>query len=1040
MSPVSPIQIPGYELIRELGVGGMATVHLAIQSSLDRKVALKVMRRNIDDAEKFEKRFLVEGRTLAKLPHRNIVAVYDIVKSDTATYISMEYLEGGTLHDHMASGLSLGEAVAIVVQIAGALQFAHDHSVVHRDLKPANIMFRDAATPVLTDFGIARQQDAQSTRLTQTGMLVGTPTYMSPEQINALEVDGRSDLYSLGVMFFELLTGKPPFQGDSPIAVLMAHLTTQAPLLPAPYQEFQPILDRMLAKNRDERFADLKEFTKALKAVVVNNETLWSRLQADPNQSSSEQLRALGFSVSQTVGDALQNQLQSPGRRPQPSSPGFHELPTQGGKLPPQSTGPAAQPSRAPPPTPVPVRPPATMSPNTVSRPTLPPPSREPVASAVSRRPAWLMPGMIAVVAVLLVAVVWMLMRPGAEIDPAIKADVDLRLSAVDKRIEAGKLTPVDGDENALDVYSAQLTRAPKYSGVKQRGDALLAALKQRVHALVTQGKYADAEATRAAVAGLWPEDAEVAALADQIAKAKLLAEQTAKIETLLSAARAAQVEGRDLGPTGTYALLAQAAQIAPAEKRVRDMQTALLNRLLQPAQDALRAGRLDVADGQLTALAAQLRNDPAWVALRKQLTDANAQRALEQKLSGFYAQFDGQINRGQLTDPAGDNALQTLEQVRALDPAHRELAGRTARLADALVAAAKRNAASGDASAALQQIDVALRLVPGQAAALALKSETEGKLSADQRRLVKLIGDAKQATMDRRFVAPPGNNAREFLDQALRQDAGNAEARALRDALPTRIAEAADALAAAGSITEAIALVKETRPLYPTAQPLTALAQKLDQQFADAQREQRRRDQIERIQAAADERPLVEARFIAALDIAGALLTANPRDVDVLTARRSLLNALEESMVAVGTVAEIDALSTLADGYRTRFPTDAAIEKYRADLARTRERIVAAERTRIEATAGDLVLMAYPWGKVESLNDSTRKAVPLPADATTPLRLRLPAGQYRVVFSHPDGGRSTEQLIQVKQGALVTATARFSRMDAQEYRRRAGL
>ena len=257
MSSAPAFNIPGYELIRELGVGGMATVHLAIQSSLDRKVAIKVMRRNIDDAEKFERRFLVEGRTLAKLPHRNIVAVYDIVKSDAATYISMEYLEGGTLHEKMRSGLSLAEAVAIVVQIAGALQFAHDHGIVHRDLKPANIMFRDELTPVLTDFGIARQQDASQTRLTQTGMLVGTPTYMSPEQINALEVDGRSDLYSLGVMFYELLTGRPPFQGETPIAVLMAHLTSPPPPLPPQFGEFQPILDRMLAKGRDERYGNL---------------------------------------------------------------------------------------------------------------------------------------------------------------------------------------------------------------------------------------------------------------------------------------------------------------------------------------------------------------------------------------------------------------------------------------------------------------------------------------------------------------------------------------------------------------------------------------------------------------------------------------------------------------------------------------------------------------------------------------------------------------------------------------------------------------
>src|SRR5687767_2086358 len=328
-------QIPGYELLRELGQGGMATVWLAIQRSLDRKVAIKVMKRNIDDLEKFERRFLQEGRTMAKLPHRNIVAVYDIVKGEEISYIAMEYLDGGTLSQKMKEGLSLAEAISVVVQIAAALQFAHEHGVVHRDLKPANIMFRDEATPVLTDFGIAKQQDQASTRLTQTGMLVGTPTYMSPEQINALDVDGRSDLYALGILFYELLTGAPPFQADTPIAVLMSHLTQPPPPLPAQFADFQPVIDKMLAKNRDDRFADLREFTRDLKAAVVNDQNLFAKLQADPSQSSSEQLRALGFSVSgqQTANVTGPHSAQvrlPPSNKGQPRTP----TPTGGARFP----------------------------------------------------------------------------------------------------------------------------------------------------------------------------------------------------------------------------------------------------------------------------------------------------------------------------------------------------------------------------------------------------------------------------------------------------------------------------------------------------------------------------------------------------------------------------------------------------------------------------------------------------------------------------------------------------------------------------------
>ncbi len=289
----------------------MSTVWLAMQESLQRKIAIKLMRRthdsSSDDARQFEKRFLLEGRTMAKLPHRNIVAVYDIVSTEDVAYIAMEFLEGGTLSERMQAGLSLAEAISVVVQIAGALDFAHSQGIIHRDLKPANIMFRDATTPVLTDFGIARQQDQAATRLTQTGMLVGTPNYMSPEQISGSDIDGRSDLYSLGIMFYELLSGSTPFNGDTPIAVMMAHLTQPPPPLEPEFAHFQSVLDKMLAKNRDERYATMHDFVAALKQRVVASDTLLMRLQLQPGMTSSEQLRQLGFTASDPAGSGLRS-------------------------------------------------------------------------------------------------------------------------------------------------------------------------------------------------------------------------------------------------------------------------------------------------------------------------------------------------------------------------------------------------------------------------------------------------------------------------------------------------------------------------------------------------------------------------------------------------------------------------------------------------------------------------------------------------------------------------------------------------------------
>ncbi len=289
--------IPGYELGPKLGQGGMATVFAAVQRSLDRKVAIKIMRPVGDASE--EKRFLNEGRTMARLPHPNIVGVYDISKVGDISYIAMEYLDGGSLSERMRDGLTLSDAIAIVVQIADALQFAHDNGVVHRDLKPGNILFRGRKTPVLTDFGIARVRGADAVRLTQTGMMIGTPTYMSPEQAQAGEVDGRSDQYSLGVMFYEMLARKLLFDFDTPMQVAYAHVHTPPPRLPQQVAFAQPILDRMLAKQLKDRYPDLKAFARDLRATLTGNEALQTRLNVDPTHSVSERLRALGFSDAQ---------------------------------------------------------------------------------------------------------------------------------------------------------------------------------------------------------------------------------------------------------------------------------------------------------------------------------------------------------------------------------------------------------------------------------------------------------------------------------------------------------------------------------------------------------------------------------------------------------------------------------------------------------------------------------------------------------------------------------------------------------------------
>lgn len=263
------MEIPGYTIIRELGSGGMASVYLANQDRLHRQVALKVMRRITAADDDFSERFFKEGRIIAQLQHPHIVTIYDFNSYGEDLYFSMEYLPGGTLSQRIERGLSAEQSVEIVRGIAAALSYAHSREIIHRDVKPQNILFRQDDTPVLTDFGIARAMaaDADTTRLTRFGAIIGSPRYMSPEQIRSQPLDARSDLYSLGIVFYEMLTQRSPYEADDVMSLAWKHCNEPVPALPASLSELQPILDKLIAKKPDERFENARQLIDALDRV-----------------------------------------------------------------------------------------------------------------------------------------------------------------------------------------------------------------------------------------------------------------------------------------------------------------------------------------------------------------------------------------------------------------------------------------------------------------------------------------------------------------------------------------------------------------------------------------------------------------------------------------------------------------------------------------------------------------------------------------------------------------------------------------------------
>ncbi len=323
------MEIPGYQIVRQIGKGGMATVYLAVQESLDREVAIKLMSPFLAEDKTFGERFLREAKIVARLSHPNIIAVYDVGTVDDQYYIAMQYSPGGDLKSRIAQGLTEPQVVLITQQIASALQYAHDNGFIHRDVKPANVLFDQHGNACLTDFGVAKATHSATTTLTVAGSVIGTPVYMSPEQARGDNIDHRSDLYSLGIVFYEMLSGQPPFHGDSGVSIAIKHISDPVPRLDpqlSPYQEF---VDKLLCKNREGRFQSGNEIIQELNNIHQFSSGVHTRLMTGPMapvQITGSQQVVIPGSVSQPIPAVDSQRMSRPGM--QPAAPSGVRVPT----------------------------------------------------------------------------------------------------------------------------------------------------------------------------------------------------------------------------------------------------------------------------------------------------------------------------------------------------------------------------------------------------------------------------------------------------------------------------------------------------------------------------------------------------------------------------------------------------------------------------------------------------------------------------------------------------------------------------------------
>lgn len=819
------IEIPGYRIDRPIGRGGMSTVYLALQESVQREVALKIMAGSLLGDEEFGERFLREARIAASLRHPNVVHVYDVAQHGDHHYMAMEHVPGGPVINRRGPRRDYRFALRVIREIASALDYAHRRGVVHRDIKPDNILLREDGSAVLTDFGIARAGD--SMRMTRTGAIIGTPHYMSPEQARGQPLDGRADLYSLGVVFYQLLLGEVPYQADDSVAVGIMHITAPLPRLPAQLIELQPLLDRLLAKEPAQRFNTGAEIVAALDTVA----TLDPELPEPP---------ARGRTPKPSVSDATPTLVTPPevrGGRGQSRADG----PSLGAldALHAHESGPRAR---------------AAPRSGTVRGRS----SRGPLRWAV-----WLLPLLV--------------LALGVTFQDRLRplwsgSDRGEQLARAESALQAGRLQDDDRGPGARSLYNAILAAEPDHEsareGLRRVGRAHLQSAQQHLDAGAVETARRELEYAR--MLGVGSDELALVEreLAANVGRESAMEELSRRIDAAAAALSAGRIEEPG---TGAIALYQQALALDPANPVARAGLREALAPVLEMARADIESGRY--AEGE-RRLAAVVQVDPAnhlLPELRAALAEARKGRT--DQIAALLQEARQRSARAQFTTPVGRSAQDSFRAVLALDPDNVEAREGLRRMGQDLLRRAETASADFDFEAAEAALDSAALLTPPPAGlgrarermedARRSYSRVAGSSAADPKRVDALIAEAEAAIAQGRLLQPPGESAYDSLRAALALAPSDPRARSLLQQLPAQALQRFDAALAASRPNEALRYLDGLQVVAPSSAELASMRQRLASAFVGLANERLGRGELAPARQALDRAAELEPNHI---------------------------------------------------------------------------------------------------------------------------------------------------------------------------------
>jgi len=794
------IEIPGYRLLRQLGRGGMATVYLAVQESVDREVALKIMSPALLADPNFGERFLREAKIAARLHHRHVVGIHDVGRAGDYHYIAMEYLSGGPVLLKDGSARDMTFALRVTREIAGALNYAQEKGFVHRDVKPDNILLRDDGSAALTDFGIARALDS-TLRMTKTGAVVGTPHYMSPEQARGKQIDGRSDLYGLGIVLFEMLVGRVPYHADDSLAIGIMHITQPVPELPDSLGVLQPLMTRLLAKQPEDRFQTGNDVAAAIAEIerrmqdgalpeLIGTPTSFRReatpadtfvsavpspIPADAMRERAEpNLGRLDQIVAALDDDAMRaDRGGGSGQRPRSRS-------SRGGAL-------------------------ATAAVLVVL-----------LGAAATwhwqdRLRAWL---------------------PRTEFNDT--------LSRAQRALDAGKLSGNQGD-SARELFLAARAQDPDNDIARRGLETVGRKLLERADAALRSGDLAAARQSLDGARELLGGGTDVERVDGAL---KQLEARGSETEQLLDQAKAALAAGRIVGDDGAAGIYQRVLASEQAN--------ALAQAGLQKCADALAAQARSALSAKDTATASARSDDivrvmPSYAglpALRGEIAQAReAERAAREET---LTRAEAQIHAGRLAG-SDDSALELFRSVQKQDPANARVKEGLRRIAQSFVVQANAAIEDSNAGAAEKALNEAAELAPDLADLRAARTnlrELRERLDINAERAVvtpaqaeqvrKLVADANQASIAGNLIIPPGDSAWDKYRAALAIDGNDREALAGIARIPARAKELFAQALTDGAPQRARALLDALRQTAPDDGSVPSMSEKLANAFLD--------------------------------------------------------------------------------------------------------------------------------------------------------------------------------------------------------------